>query len=282
MEKDRQRAIVLDIFANISSHRFASEVIRRHSSNPRDIREEALGAFDLSRCRSILDIGCGFGFFTEALKGRVHPEAAVTGIDVIPEYKEPFLETCRRSGLKGSFFSEGVEPLRTFPSRSFDLILSSYSLYFFPEVIPEISRILRQSGRFIAITHDKENMTELIAVIKDILREKAILRESRLPIEAIVGQFSAENGMELLSPWFRKIDRIDYRNTLTFPAENLAALIGYFRFKSAFFLSRTYLDGKGVAELLKNRLQSILEHKGVFMLSKDDTIFACTEPAGRT
>ena len=89
MEKEHQKAVILEIFLNVSLHKFASEIIRTHSSNPRDIREVALEKLELSNCKKILDVGCGFGFFTEALRGRIHPEALVTGLDMIQGY-EPF------------------------------------------------------------------------------------------------------------------------------------------------------------------------------------------------
>jgi len=128
MKKENQKAIVLDIFTKISSHKSASEIIRKHSSNPLDVRDAALGSSDLSRCRTILDIGCGFGFFTEALKGKVHQDAVVTGIDMIPGYEEYFLEACRQSGVKGFFLSSGTESIQYFSSRSWDLIICSYAL----------------------------------------------------------------------------------------------------------------------------------------------------------
>ena len=281
MEKEQQKAIVRDIYTDISSHRLASEIIRSHSSNYADIRCVALDPLDLSQCRDILDIGCGFGFFTEALQGRVHPNAAVMGIDVIPDCEGPYLETCSRSGLKGSFLSEGLVPIGEFNAGSFDLILCGYAMYFFPEVIPEISRILRASGRFVTITHNGNHMFELIETVKEILRDKAMLHESQLPIESIIGRFSSENGENLLSPWFAKINRIDYHNTLTFRPDDISALSAYFRFKGAFFLSQTSLDKNEIAALLITRLQSGPVSCCGFTMSKDDTVFICSEPVGR-
>lgn len=277
MKEQRQHELIFDIFTDISSHKLASELIRKHSSNSRDIREVALNGLDLTRCRNILDIGCGFGFFTEALKGRVHPLATVTGLDLIPGNEKPFLETCGRSGLKGFFSAQGTAPLRTFRGRSFDLILCSYALYFFPGAIPEISRALAESGRFIAVTHSLKNMSELICAVKDVLREKSLFNERELPIEAIISRFSAENGGELLAPWFQEIKRIEYGNTLIFAVEEISSLMEYFRFKGPFFLFETSLNKDMVADLLKALLQSRIDRD--FTVSKDDAIFICSGPA---
>ena len=103
MEKEHQKAVILEIFLNVSLHKFASEIIRTHSSNPRDIREVALEKLELSNCKKILDVGCGFGFFTEALRGRIHPEALVTGLDMIQGYEPFFSRKLQAIRLQGTF-----------------------------------------------------------------------------------------------------------------------------------------------------------------------------------
>ncbi len=278
MEKEHQKAVILEIFLNVSLHKFASEIIRTHSSNPRDIREVALEKLELSNCKKILDVGCGFGFFTEALRGRIHPEALVTGLDMIQGYEPFFLENCRRSGFKGLFLSSGLAPIREFQAGAFDLILCSYALYFFPNIIPELSQILDASGHFVAITHDSSNMEELIQVIKNILRERNKLSQDRLPVEEIISQFSSENGKALLAPWFARVERIDYHNSLCFEMENLSPLIDYFRFKSPFFLSGTSVNKEEVIKLLDQHLRSSLGQIDRFRISKNDSIFVCSEP----
>ncbi len=280
MKKDQQKSIILDIFTNISSHRLASSIIRKHSSNPRDIRKVAFDSVDISECREILDIGCGFGYFTESLEGRVQRDAAVTGLDMIPGYRKPYLDTCTRAGLKGRFLADGLSPLHGFEQGSFDLVLCSYALYFFPQIIPEIARVLSGRGHFLAITHSARNMTELVEAVKRILAGSGLARyeKGHLPIETIVSRFCAENGEALLSSGFKKIRRIDYKNSLHFRPEDLPTLIDYFRFKGPFFLSGTDLDKDRVAKLLDAYLRSELKSSEEFVISKDDAIFICSGP----
>ncbi|MEM6290055.1 MAG: hypothetical protein AAGA54_02285, partial [Myxococcota bacterium] len=40
--------------------------------------------FRLERCRDALDVGCGAGHWSQALHRRLHPEAAITGLDREP------------------------------------------------------------------------------------------------------------------------------------------------------------------------------------------------------
>ena len=271
---------IIEVFLDVEAHRLTADIIRRHSTNRKDIRELALEGLDLRHCRAILDLGCGFGFFTEALRGRVHPDACVKGVDIIEDYGPLYLGACRRAGLRGAFFhpDAGVHIIREYDARSFDLVLCSYALYFFPEIIPDISRVLRPEGLFISITHSPENMGELIGAARDALRTKQMLSENTLPIERVIRRFSTENGRELLSPWFESIRAVDYPNTLVFSSADLQDLVGYFRFKSPFFLSGTGFPPAVVSELLRQHLEGLLRPGQPFRISKDDTVFIAAKP----
>lgn len=269
---------IAKVFVDVKAHQYSADIIKRHSSNKQDIRDTALTGLDLRACRRILDLGCGFGFFTEALRGRVHPEAMVTGIDVIGDYRSHFLEVCRRSGLQGRFFSSGASLVRKISSASFDLVLCSYALYFFPRIIPYISRVMRKNGRFIAITHNGENMRELIDAVKEILPATKAARNGKLPVEKLIARFSSENGNALLSPWFGRVRVRDYHNSLVFRPADIAKVLEYFRFKSPFFLAGTEFEAETTAALLAAHLQQSVTPRKRFIMTKDDSVFICSNP----
>ncbi len=71
-------------------------------------------------------------------------------------------------------------------------------------MIPEIARVLKKDGFFITITHSRENMREIVSIIKKILNQNNLIDENQfLPIEIILDQFSAENGETLLRSVFQ-------------------------------------------------------------------------------
>ncbi len=273
-----EKTNVVEVFLDVEAHRLTADIIRKFSTNKTDIRDLALDGLNLKPCKVILDLGCGFGFFTEALKGRVHPEAFVRGIDIIEAYGPLFLRTCEDAGLRGIFSAEGVHSIQKFENRQFDLVLCSYALYFFPEIIPDISRVLKSEGLFISITHTSENMGELIDAAKAALQEKSMLSEYALPIEGIIRRFSSENGLQLLTPWFGSIRSMDYLNDLVFSPDDLRDLVEYFRFKSPFFLSGTDFSSETVTGLLRGHLERMLRARNQFTISKNDTIFITEKP----
>ncbi|MCD6154075.1 MAG: class I SAM-dependent methyltransferase [Syntrophobacterales bacterium] len=281
MSENKDKSKIIDVFIDVEAHRLTADIVKKHSTNRNDIREVALKGLNLEWCRNIVELGCGFGFFTEALKGKVHPEAVVTGVDVISDYKSPFLEACKKAGVKGVFTSSGASVVKDLEEKSVDLVICSYSLYFFPEIIPDISRILKKNGLLVATVHNKENMGELVHAAKDVLAANGMLQKSvKLPIEILISRFSSESGYETLSSWFQDIRTKNYVNTLIFKPGDLYFLLEYFSFKQPLLLLSGTHAGLGPAlNLLKIHLEKLFtQRRGNFTISKDDTVFVCSKP----
>ena len=267
------------VFRDVQKHLAIAQLIRRFSTNKEDIRKTALNQADLSNYRNVLELGCAFGAFTEALKDKLHTEAKITGIDIIPEYKPFFLEACRRAGYSGFFSSSGIDKIKKYRVNSFDLVICSYALYFFPDMIPEIARILKKDGLFITITHSQADMREMVDIVKKILKQNDSLDDKQsLPIELIFEQFSAENGEKLLHPFFGRILAIDFKNTLVFQPQEIGSFIDYFQFKKSFFLTGTNAHNKTIINHLMRELQDIAMKNNLVTMCKDDKIFICSHP----
>ena len=270
---------IRQVFRNVQEHRRIEQLIRQFSSNKNDIRITALNQVDLSSCQNVLELGCAFGSFTEALKGRLHPDAKITGFDIVPEYETFFLAACKRAGYNGTFFSTSVNPIKKYPAGTFDLVICSFALYFFIEIIPEIARILKPTGIFITITHSRRNMKELITLTKTILKKKKLLSGTELlPIEIILRQFSSENGATLLYPHFRRIQQIDFNNSILFQGQETESFLEYYQFKSPFFLTGTNTRKNNISDQLRLELQKMTLKSKNIQMCKNDRIFLCSEP----
>lgn len=270
---------IREVFRDIRNHREMERIIRRSSTNPKDIRQVALSGVDLTSYRNVLELGCAFGSFTVALKGRLHPQARITGLDIIPEYEPFFLKACEKAGYPGRFSSDGVHQIAGFPPSGVDLILCSFALYFFVDTLPDIARILAPDGRLIAITHASGNMRELIEAIRSILKAHRLIEPSDiLPIEQILKAFSAENGAALLAPHFGNIRRIDFPNTLVFPPRDIGAFIEYYRFKRPFFLAETPPGADVILSDLTRTVAGLAAGRQALSMCKDDAIFICSQP----
>jgi len=267
-----------EVFRDVSSHLLVSGIIRDQLTTSKDIREEALKGLDFTGFTRILDIGCGFGFFTGGLAGRLSRKAEVTGIDMHEKYRKYYLGTVEKAGIKGKFISEGISVISSFNEKTCDLIICSYALYFFPEYIYHISRILKESGLLVIITHSGPHMNELTFLVKEVLASENISHDSLLPYEILINRFCDYNGNDLLSAFFRNVSRKEFRSEILFNRSDYRKFSEYFRFKTPFFIPSGKGDKKKLTDKILNTVKSRIDIEGCFHITKDDTIFVCSKP----
>src|SRR5512139_2946800 len=141
-----------------SVHAAISELILRLSSNRTDVRTVALMGLDLTWVRDTLDLGCGFGFMSGKIVEKVGPGAHFIGVDACGENQETFLRTVETAGGRAEFRCMDLPSDLPWRNESFDLVVASYSLYFFVDLLPEIVRVLRRNGLFLTITHSEHSI----------------------------------------------------------------------------------------------------------------------------
>ncbi|UCG32217.1 MAG: class I SAM-dependent methyltransferase [Phycisphaerales bacterium] len=246
-----------------------SAIIRRRSTNAADVREIALDGFDLSLAKRVLDLGCGFGFMAEAVAPRVAPEAEIVGVDVWQANQPPFLERVAAHGRRASFNCMNVGWELPWPDGTFDLVICSYSLYFFAEVLPEIPRVLTPNGTFLALTHSRRDFPALALIVG--------LSAPGGEWLSIISRFSAENGGSRLGRWFGQVERVNYPNTLVFGRDEIDDLLAFLHFKLPLLLPGWQPSDElppGVCE----RARKLLSMRGKLVIEKNDAVFRCRKP----
>jgi len=265
-----------EVFRDANSLMLVAGIIQKHLTNKSDIRNIALDGLDLNNARKIIDLGCGCGFFTRGLKGRIHKDVEIIGIDRHPKCKQLYLHACEIIGTKGSFLGDGISVIEEIEDNSVDIIICSYALYFFPDYINHISRILKDDGFFVTITHSRPHMKEFTDYVKNILRENEIDFHDGLPYESLIENFSNVNGKELLSTWFEEVKAMDYRGTLVFNHNEFDHFEKYFNFKHSFFIPGNDMEQEELTKIILEKVKIDIEKKGQLKITKDDTIFVCS------
>ncbi len=274
---------VEESFHDLDLHQAVNRLIHDHSTNRQDIRDFALESIDFSCVRNVLDLGCGFGFSTLGFRGRIRPGTHVVGLDIQEGYQRPFLQACAAVGAVGEFHASDVAELATYPPHSFDLVLSCFSLYFFPDAVRHIARVLTDHGTFVAVTHSQETWRELIRHIPPTLESLGLEVPELLSIQKLLGTFSAETGADLLRPSFGEVETRVFANRLRFRPGELAKLEVYLRMKKHLLLKEVYdasPDSVGAAILqIIAALTAEAEDRGTVEFHKDDAVFVCRRPA---
>jgi len=239
-------------YSDLPVHRLISDIIRRHSENKADIREIAHGMVDWAAVRSILDVGCGYGWFEQGLAG---PFDLLTGIDCLEENRDGFLAVAKKIAREAAFERVRLPAPLDLPPDRFDLAVAAYSLYFFPGEIGEIARVLRPGGTFVVITHSEGMLEE----------GERFFSFSNL--KEVIKGFSAENGERILRRYFSIVANVGYDNSLVFDREDGDDLARYIDFKGA-FISKDVDPGEARKTML-----GFLEKEGRLVFNKNDTIF---------
>ncbi|MBN2563048.1 MAG: class I SAM-dependent methyltransferase [Phycisphaerae bacterium] len=252
-----------------AAHETVSDIIRQRSTNATDLREVVLRDFDISFARNILDLGCGFGFMAEALARRAAPGACVVGVDVWPSNEAPFLERVAATGREARFHCMQIGSRLPWPDRSFDLVVCSFSLYFFVDVLPEVARVLAPHGLFLTVTHSDRSFLGLLRA--------AGLTEAASGLLALMRQFSAENGRSHLERWFGQVTQIDYHNALRFKAAHLDDLLLYLKFKLPLLIPDA-AQADNLPSALIHHAEASLSRLGEVVVEKNDTAFQCRSP----
>lgn len=259
----------LSPFASPDRHATVADLIRRRSSNQADIRQMAFAGLDAASIHDVLDLGCGFGVMAGVLGEHSAADSGILGVDACAENGGPFLAAVGAAGRRGTFACLRLASALPWADGSFDLVVASYSLYYFIDVLPEIPRVLRPTGTFVTVTHG--------AATFRVLCEAAGIEESRSPLRLLLQGFNAENGQVRLGPHFGEVERVDYPNTLRFEPQHLAELRDYVSFKLP-LLVPDHVIREAVWGEAQRRLTALLRDTHAFVMDKHDVIFRCRGP----
>jgi SAM-dependent methyltransferase len=173
-----------------------------------DAREIALAAVRDAAPHSVLEVGCGTG----ELAARLQADLDVRLIAI--DQSARMVEIARGRGVDAR---EGDVQELAFGDSSFDVAVAAWMLFHVGDLdggISELARVLRPGGRLVAVTNYADHLYELFAL--------AGALEQRWPLS-----FGGENGEELLSRHFARVERRGANGTVTVRSAN--AIRAYLR-----------------------------------------------------
>lgn len=130
---------------------------------------------------TVLDLGCGIGFPTIELAGRLGPKGTVWGIDPWPEALERARAKAQSQAVTNVHFVDGDAAQLPFDDARFDLVTSNLGVNNFDDVataLAEARRVLRPDGRIALTTNLRGHMAEFYGVFERVLQARGATAET--------------------------------------------------------------------------------------------------------
>lgn len=134
---------------------FGNQMLDRMNDSHAEFTNWGLDQLDFSEATSALDVGCGGGATLERLLERMSPSARVYGVDISEVSVAHSLAYNRAAHERGQVevLLSSAEDL-PFDDKSFDVVVSVESIYFWPDTLAglrECLRVLVPSGQLALI-----------------------------------------------------------------------------------------------------------------------------------
>ncbi len=163
---------------------------------------------------TVVDLGCGSGFYINAVMDRLKAEGRLICTDLAFGMLKEVKETVEQHDWLLNASAINIP----FPDNSVDITLANHMLYHLPDIpagLQEIHRVLVPGGHLIAATNGSDSMKRF----SDEMERAA--EHLGFPIEFSPHfarrNFSLENGHDILAEWFPEVILHTFESALVFP-----------------------------------------------------------------
>ncbi len=209
---------------------------------------------------NILELGCGPGYLWKENANRIPAGWRITVSDLSSGMLDAAWRNLVVTGRTFKFKEVDAQSI-PYEDETFDVVIANHMLYHVPDrakAIAEIKRVLKPGGRLIATTVGENHMHEIMDWFRQIHIDNVW--------ESFVIQFTLENGLDQLKPYFSQISLSRYEDNLH--VTEMEPLMAYIL--SA--IRTTELSEEELATL-QNCLKKEIQEQGRIFISKDSGLF---------
>ncbi len=256
----------------------------RYRRNPTTMVDHILDVIDLSGTERLLDVGCGNGFILRDVASRMRAGGSITAIDIAPGMLEAAKENVNFQWAPIEWIVGDARELGSLVDGVFDVVMANYIFHYIPDPLPlckAFRAVTAASGKTIVTVEGLDSMHEMYQVHLDALRA---VGASESLIDGLPhgrrGSLSTHNGAQLLRSAFGSVTEYPYTDALVF--DNVAAFMEFYAAGHRYCGALPLLEGRVEADFfdrlakeVSERVGRIISNDGVFLLQKENTVFAC-------
>ena len=214
----------------------------------------------------ILELGCGDGSLWAESLSRLPEQIRILLTDI----SNGMLRDARRQiGAEDPRFEWSQLDCRdlSFPPESFEMVIANHVLFYcddLPRLFGQVRSVLTQGGRFLCSTYGPRHMQEVTWLVKG-FDERISLAATQL-----FERFGAQNGYDLLSPWFKNVRWYPYEDSLNVTSADplISYILSCHGNQNQYILER-YQDFRTYVRKKIGKGYRITKEAGVFICSDE-------------
>lgn len=206
-----------------------------HSTAPMPLVPWVLGNLDLTRTRSVFDLGCGIGRFALPVASLIAPnDGEVHGIDLDPRAVEEFNRRAHNAGLRAEATQGNILAKAAIPNARFDMVMLNFVLHTlsFPRIkqfLGTVSALVAPDGQLLVTAYGENHISEPTTWLTEALISAGLNQPEARRVTRQLDRprrFSIDDGTRLLRRHFDHLEFTQFRDVFELSPYDLEDMVG--------------------------------------------------------
>ncbi|MDE6208183.1 MAG: class I SAM-dependent methyltransferase [Lachnospiraceae bacterium] len=205
MSEINDTAILKQQYANASNLNTRISIHDKYSTNKMGFGNWIVSNYRIDKGMKVLELGCGTGNMWKDRDDVINSCSKL----VLSDFSEGMVATTKENLSNYDNIEYRVIDIQEIPyeDETFDVVIANMMLYHVPDIdrgLAEVRRVLKKNGSFYCATYGEHGIIEYLSKIL-----------STYGVEDNVNKnFTLQNGYEILSKSFSKVERLEYKDSL--------------------------------------------------------------------
>ena len=205
MSNINNRSVVKQQYANANNLNTRISIHDKYSTNKMGFGNWIVSNYRIDKGMKVLELGCGTGDMWKNRENLINLCSELT----LSDFSEGMLATTKSTIGEFDNVEYKVIDIQEIPyeDETFDVVIANMMLYHVPDIdkgLAEVRRVLKRGGIFYCATYGEHGIIEYLSKIL-----------SAYGVEDNINKnFTLQNGYEILSKTFSKVEKLEYVDSL--------------------------------------------------------------------